>query len=405
MFLQGIILNSNFSMIKRLFVWLALLPIFGCGQEEVVPVSNVFPSDQTEVVPNYIVQLNPDEPTLRGRRGTATEVLARAKALFTQLSPESSLVHIYANVCVGFSAYLTEADAAVLRRQREVLRVEANEKYSISQTSTVNRDSILPDSGTQEIPWGIALLRAPGIPSGKQAWILDTGIDLDHPDLRVDKAQSRSFLPWQYFEPDADDLGGHGTHVAGIIGALDNGRGVVGVAPGTSLVAVKVLSRRGVGVLSGILQGLEYVFAEAQPGDVANISFSGKASDVFDTAVGALAQKGIRVVIAAGNYSSDAADFSPSRTNGEGIYTVSALDALLRMADFSNYGTDVDFSEPGVEILSTYRDGRYAALSGTSAAAPHLAGLLLLKGAPQNLKIIGTATGDPDGIPDPVLGR
>ena len=79
--------------------------------------------------------------------------------------------------------------------------------------------------------------------------------------------------------------------------------------------------------------------------------------------------------------------------------------AALRMADFSNYGANVDFAEPGVEVLSTYRDGRYAVLSGTSAAAPHLAGLLLLKGAPLNLRIIGTAIGDPDGIPDPVLGR
>lgn len=392
-------------MIKRLCVLFALLPVMGCGWEEVVSVGNVAPFNHTEVIPNYIVQLNPDAQTLRGRRVDASEVRARAKALFAQLGPESSMVHIYSNVCMGFSAYLTEADAAVLRRQKEVLRVEANAEYSISQTSTVNRDSILPDSGVQEIPWGIALLRTPGTPSGKQAWVLDTGIDLDHPDLRVDKAQSRSFLPWQYFEPDADDLGGHGTHVAGIIGALDNAQGVVGIAPGTSLVAVKVLSRRGIGVLSSILSGLEYVFAHAQPGDVANISFSGKASDIFDAAVKALAQKGVRVVIAAGNYTRDAADFSPSRTNGDGIYTVSALDAALRMADFSNYGANVDFAEPGVEVLSTYRDGRYAVLSGTSAAAPHLAGLLLLKGAPQNLRIIGTAIGDPDGIPDPVLGR
>lgn len=398
-------LNSNFIMIKRLCVLFALLPVLGCGWEEVVPVGNVAPFNPPPVVPNYIVQLKPDEVTLRGQRISATEVRAQAKALLSLLGPESSVVHVYSKVCLGFSAYLTDADAEVLRRQREVLRVEPNEEYSINQTSTVNRDSILPDSGIQEVPWGITLLRAPGTPSGKQAWVLDTGIDLDHPDLRVDKAQSRSFLPWQYFEPDADDLGGHGTHVAGIIGALDNAQGVVGIAPGTSLVAVKVLSRRGVGVLSGILLGLEYVFANAQPGDVANLSFSGKASDIFDAAVGVLAQNGVQVVLAAGNHTAEAADFSPSRTNGDGIYTVSALDAMLRMADFSNYGADVDFAEPGVEVLSTYRGGHYAALSGTSAAAPHLTGLLLLKGAPQNLRIIGTAIGDPDGIPDPVLGR
>jgi subtilisin family serine protease len=124
-------------------------------------------------------------------------------------------------------------------------------------------------------------------------------------------------------------------------------------------------------------------------------------SQTLDQAVQTTASKGILIAIAAGNDNKPARDFSPARANGTNIFTVSATDSLDNLASFSNYGNDVvDLAAPGVLILSTYTEGRYAKMSGTSMAAPHVAGLLLLKG--RNISTQGTAKNDPDGDADPI---
>jgi subtilisin family serine protease len=113
------------------------------------------------------------------------------------------------------------------------------------------------------------------------------------------------------------------------------------------------------------------------------------------------AARGIYIAIAAGNDHQQANKFSPGNTNGLNIYTVSAIDSLDNFAGFSNYGNDVvDYAAPGVRILSTYTAGRYAYMSGTSMATPHVAGLLLLKG--RNITTSGFARNDPDGTADPI---
>ena len=235
---------------------------------------------------------------------------------------------------------------------------------------------------------------------GKTAWIIDSGIDFGHPDLTVDSIRSKSFLPGV---TSADDENGHGTHVAGIIGAKNNNFGVLGIASGATLISLRVLDKEGNGTLSGIVQALAYASANAKPGDVVNLSLGeDEASDILDQQVQATAAKGIFVTIAAGNDGKLANIYSPGRANGENIFTVSAVDSLDNFASFSNYGNDVvDFAAPGVRILSTYKDGLYAKMSGTSMAAPHLAGLLLLEG--NNLHYSGLAKNDPDGTPDKVV--
>jgi subtilisin family serine protease len=129
-----------------------------------------------------------------------------------------------------------------------------------------------------------------------------------------------------------------------------------------------------------------------------------ETSAILDQNVQSVASKGIYVAIAAGNDNKRASLFSPGRTNGTNIYTVSAVDSLDNFASFSNYGNDVvDFAAPGVRIPSTYLNGKYAIFTGTSMAAPHVAGLLLLKG--RSLTSSGTAKNDPDGTADPIAHK
>ena len=186
----------------------------------------------------------------------------------------------------------------------------------------------------------------------------------------------------------------------GIIGAKNNNIGMLGVASGATLVSLRVLDKDGNGTLSAMIQALSYVNANGKAGDVVNMSLGEEGiSEILDQHVQTTATKGILISIAAGNDGKAANMFSPGRTNGANIFTVSAVDSLDNFASFSNYGNDVvDYAAPGVRILSTYKEGKYAKMSGTSMAAPHVAGLLLLNG--KNLHYSTSALNDPDGSPD-----
>jgi subtilisin family serine protease len=165
---------------------------------------------------------------------------------------------------------------------------------------------------------------------------------------------------------------------------------------------LRVLDKDGNGTVSSIIQALGYINSNAVAGDVVNLSLGEEVSS--PTLIAQLqntASKGIYIAIAAGNDNQPARNVSPANANGVNIYTVSAIDSTDKFASFSNYGNDVvDYAAPGVRILSTFSNGRYAYLSGTSMAAPHMAGLLLLKG--KNFTTSGTAKNDPDGTADPI---
>jgi subtilisin family serine protease len=252
----------------------------------------------------------------------------------------------------------------------------------------------------QEIPWGIERAGY-GDGTGKTTWILDSGIDLDHEDLNVNQNRAISaFTKGKDKSP--DDGNGHGTHVAGTIADLDNDLGVLGVAAGATVVPVKVLDSRGSGSYSGVIEGIDYVAANVNNGDVANMSLGGPISDALDQAIINAASNGIIFCLDAGKESQGANNSLPARVNHKNVYTISEMDSNDNFAYSSNYANPpVDYCAPGVAIKSSWKDGGYNTIDGTSIASPHAAGVLLLGAAHTDSRI----NNDPDGNADPIIHR
>ncbi|MEJ8756731.1 S8 family serine peptidase [Pontibacter sp. H259] len=261
--------------------------------------------------------------------------------------------------------------------------------------TTGSYTTITPKTG-ELVPWNIARVGY-GDGTGKTAWIIDSGIDTDHSDLNIDLARSASFI---YGVTSVEDGYGHGTIVAGIVAAKNNGSGMIGVASGAKVVALRVFDDAGQGTMSRAISAVNHVINVAAPGDVVNMSLGGGISSTLDNAVKTAAAKGIMFAIAAGNSAVDCINNSPARVDATNVYTVSAMDRYDRFASFSNYGSPVDYTAPGASVTSTANNGSLVnAASGTSFAAPHVAGILLLQG-----KVIanGTVTGDKDATPDAI---
>jgi subtilisin family serine protease len=342
-----------------------------------------------KVIPNrYIVSFENVDGSSSGRTAqTAANTFDRNKI------SGDNVIEVIEGEASHYVVNLSSEAAVALKQDASVLRVEPDRVLAIKACFSVEEPRL--------VTWNVESVGY-GDGTGKTAWILDTGVDLDHPDLNVDQGRSRSFLAGG---TSADDDNGHGTHISGIIGALNNNIGTLGVASGTSIAALKILDGDGEGLLSVALKALAHVRANGRAGDVANISMGLEdVSETLESEVRAVASKGIYVVIAAGNEGTQANRYSPARTSGPNIFTITAVDSLSHFAGFSNYGNDVvDFAAPGVRIPSTYINGKYAIMSGTSMAAPHVSGLLLINDG----KVLtnGFALDDPDGTPDPIASK
>ena len=365
------------------FVWVFGLPLLAAGTAFSAPAA-------AQVIPgHYIVVL---------KAGAGAAEVANTHAV----NPH----HSYAHALNGFAAEVSEGRLRALHNDPRVEMIE--------------QDVLLYATG-QVVPSGVQRIGATLSPAAKidgldervnvDIAILDTGIDLTHPDLNVYRAVS--FSP---SNTTGNDGHGHGTHVAGTAAALDNGIGVVGVAPGSRLWAVKVLDDSGSGSLSAILSGIDYVTQNASQIEVVNMSLAGQGTSAsLRQAIQNSVAKGVVYVVAAGNsnaeiYGNDgtfgtADDYFPAsypevmtisaladsdgKAGGTGLATSYGPDDTI--ASFSDYslsvvagnpvtspGRAIDLAAPGVNIYSTYKGGAYATMSGTSMASPHVAGAVAL---------------------------
>jgi subtilisin family serine protease len=227
----------------------------------------------------------------------------------------------------------------------------------------------------KEIPWGVKRLNAAAAwdytaGEGVKVAILDTGMDYTHPDLAANYKGGYNAIVSTASHMDDQ---GHGTHVSGTIGAVQDGKGVAGVAPKASLYAVKVLDKNGSGQYSWIVDGIDWAIANHM--QVINMSLGGSSgTEALKQIMIKAEQAGVTVICAAGN---DSGPVNYPAKYPQAI-AVSASDNSDRIAYFSSRGAEIAVIAPGVNIYSTRKGGGYTSMSGTSMASPHVAGLAAL---------------------------
>jgi subtilisin family serine protease len=281
------------------------------------------------------------------------------------------ILHDY-NIIPGFAAHLDYEDKEQLLTNPNVLYIEPDMPVYISELSTQS----VPGGGAGEIiPDGVAMVKAPEVwpmttGEGVVVCVLDTGLDVSHPDLTGPIAPGCNFIG---DTPDIDDGDGHGTHVSGTIAAaMGNGIGVAGIAPNATLMPVKFLDDTGSGFVSDEIAGIEY--AAANGARVINASFGayGFAQSEYD-ALNSAAASGVLFVAAAGN-DNDGEPHYPSGYDLDNVLSVAWSDPV---GDISNWGPTIDIAAPGVDVLST-ANGAYEYRSGTDMAAAHVSGVAAL---------------------------
>lgn len=387
-----------------------------------------------DVIPGrYIVTLKPGVNPRAFSDDLGGQLGFRADAVFT-------------HALNGFAANLPSKAAAALSRNPNVALVEPD---------------MLVKATVQDLPTGVnridtdenatAAIAGNGGDMNVDVAVIDTGVDVDHEDLSVVGGARFSGSGFAIFwtcddgTGSFDDDNGHGTHVAGSIGAKDNTLGVVGVAPGARIHAVKVLNSAGSGAISCVILGIDWVTANAATIEVANMSLGGGSNTSLCNAIQNSVNAGVVYAVAAGNEIVDASTRSPA--NCGPVVTVSAIadfdgapgglndqtvswsscteDQDDSFACFSNFGSTVEVAGPGVLIRSTLPGGAYGDLSGTSMASPHVAGAIALFKVANpayntshgptviaNMTAAGWSVpqagacgfdGDPDGSPEPLI--
>jgi len=400
---------------RLLLLAVTVVALAGWNMSAVAAAVDPIPSTPAQPGQTWIVTLvgNADAPR------EAPELAAREGG---------RLLAVYSHVLDGF-AFTGSADAAAaLARDPRVAHVEV--------ARTLHAVEIAPNGILRTSAWAAHQAGYTGVTSGGtpvRVAIVDTGIKLDHVDLASNIAPGLGTNCINPGKPANDDHG-HGTHVAGTVAAAFNGQGVVGMATNAQLIPVKVLDSTGYGTDAQVICGLDYVagLAQSQPGPyVVNMSLGDPnrpgettcGSSALHQAICRLTNAGVTVVAAAGNDGVDAASFVPAAydeviavsafTDFDGQRSFAGCQADFSdygyqcddtLADFSNYGSVIDVTAPGVHVLSDWIDGGQTTISGTSMAAPHVAGAAALVLAanpsltPAQVRSILESTGEcPDG--------
>src|SRR5438874_7588210 len=319
-----------------------------------------------------------------------------------------SLLRVYTSAIKGFAAQLSAPAAAALEGNPLVAYVEADQvmRADVTQAMDANGD-----------PWGLDRIDQGALPLsgtytytstgvGVHAYLIDTGIWTLHPEFG-----GRANNVFDAYHATGEDCNGHGTHVAGTIGAA-----TYGVAKGVSLHGVRVLSCAGLGLTSDVIAGVDWVTANHVSPAVANMSLGGGKSSALDQAVTNLYNSGVFLAVAAGNDNVDACTESPS--GAPSVFIVAASEKTDAKASYSNWGTCVEAYAPGSSIQSTFLAGTTMTLSGTSMATPHVVGVAALykatngdqpSGTVSNWLIAnattGVITGNVNGTPNRLLSK
>ncbi len=444
---------GTFTRLKYLLVFAAITTLAGCQQEELLedqfkPTENFIKEDVQAIEGQYIVVLKNSSGSLtaNGVQHAVSGDHAPIAGVYEQVLQataidKANLKEKYEGAINGFAAKLSNEQVELLKKNPNVASVEQDKIIMLGrmnfeslfrkifghvqpaptptpapnptpadttsqpvastpapQPTTPGTNAfktITPLSG-ELVPWNISKIGY-GDGTGKTVWIIDSGVDTDHPDLNIDLSKSKSFI---YGENSFEDGYGHGTTVAGIVAAKNNGSGMIGVAANATIIALRVFDNEGKGTVSRAISAVNHVIKNAKAGDVVNISLGSGTSATLDNAVKTAAAKGLLFAIAAGNNGVDCEGMSPARVNAGNVYTVSAMDSFNRLWDKSNFGLSVDFAAPGVSVTSCTRNGGLGTgANGTSFAAPHVAGILLLRGTVFSQ---GTVIGDKDTVADQI---
>jgi subtilisin family serine protease len=289
-----------------------------------------------------------------------------ARAMMAQANADS--LHTYTSALHGFAARMAPSAAEALSHNPQVESVEQDSYVAVADTEW-------------NAPWGLDRIDQPALPinhayaytangSGVNVYIIDTGIRHTHREFAGRVVPAFTAIADSY---GADGCHWHGTHVAGTVGGT-----TVGVAKAVTLYSVRVLDCSGVGSISDVIAGMDWVTANRVLPAVANMSVSAGYSSTLNAAVQNMINSGVTVVVAAGNASADACTYSPSSASS--AVTVAASTEFDGQADFSNYGTCVDLYAPGTNVLSATNttDTSLVTASGTSMATPHVTGAAAL---------------------------
>ena len=361
-------------MWKKTLVGMSMLSMAACGAgaeldqatvdaQEIGSTEKFLRSDRP-IAGQYLVTLRDD---------AAGDVKGLAEAL-VRAHGGGDIFQTYSSALRGFAVRMPESAARALAHHPQVALVEEDGEVSLNTTQS---------SAT----WGIDRTDQRALPlsssytytatgTGVHAYIVDTGIRLTHAEFTGRMGNGYDAVT---SGGDASDCNGHGTHVAGTVGGT-----TYGIAKKVTLHPVRVLNCRGSGTWSGVIAGVDWVSANAIKPAVANMSLGGGANTTLDNAVANSISKGVTYAIAAGNDGADACNYSPARV-GSAI-TVGATANTDAMASWSNFGKCLDIFAPGVSITSAWKtsDTSTNTISGTSMAAPHVAGVaaLYLQGSP-----------------------